>query len=81
MAKLKAPRTEDGLGPDCSRIMENLRTLARMARAAEIILIWATQKPTMDGKSPGARPADQRTDHLPCLTRPDDVVRGAGGLR
>jgi S-DNA-T family DNA segregation ATPase FtsK/SpoIIIE len=30
------------------RIMENLRTLARMARAAEIILIWATQKPTMD---------------------------------
>lgn len=29
-------------------IMENLRTLARMARAAEIILIWATQKPTMD---------------------------------
>lgn len=34
--------------PDWSRIMENLRTLARMARAAEIILIWATQKPTMD---------------------------------
>jgi S-DNA-T family DNA segregation ATPase FtsK/SpoIIIE len=30
------------------RIMENFRTLARMARAAEIILIWATQKPTMD---------------------------------
>jgi hypothetical protein len=30
------------------RIMENLSTLARMARAAEIILIWATQKPTMD---------------------------------
>ncbi|MGW0172060.1 FtsK/SpoIIIE domain-containing protein [Streptomyces sp. NPDC003343] len=35
-------------GPDYGRIMENLRTLARMARAAEIILIWATQKPTMD---------------------------------
>ncbi|MFG2195845.1 FtsK/SpoIIIE domain-containing protein [Streptomyces sp. NPDC048639] len=34
----------DGYG----RIMENFRTLARMARAAEIILIWATQKPTMD---------------------------------
>lgn len=32
------------------QIMENLRTLARMARAAEIILIWATQKPTMDAK-------------------------------
>ena len=30
------------------RIMENFRTLARMARAAEIILLWATQKPTMD---------------------------------
>ncbi|MCI0387005.1 MarR family transcriptional regulator [Streptomyces sp. CNQ085] len=30
------------------RIMDNFRTLARMARAAEIILIWATQKPTMD---------------------------------
>lgn len=29
-------------------VMENLSTLARMARAAEIILIWATQKPTMD---------------------------------
>lgn len=36
--------------PDWSRIMENLGTLARMARAAEIILIWATQKPTMDTK-------------------------------
>jgi S-DNA-T family DNA segregation ATPase FtsK/SpoIIIE len=32
------------------RVMENLSTLARMARAAEIILIWATQKPTMDSK-------------------------------
>jgi S-DNA-T family DNA segregation ATPase FtsK/SpoIIIE len=32
------------------RVMENLSTLARMARAAEIILIWATQKPTMDAK-------------------------------
>ena len=31
-----------------SRIMDNFRTLARMARAGEIILIWATQKPTMD---------------------------------
>ncbi|MFE7387979.1 helicase HerA domain-containing protein [Streptomyces sp. NPDC057582] len=56
MAKFKAPRTEDGPGPDYSRIMENLRTLARMARAAEIILIWATQKPTMDGRSPGLDP-------------------------
>ncbi|MFI1245023.1 FtsK/SpoIIIE domain-containing protein [Enterococcus casseliflavus] len=35
-------------GKGYERIMENFRTLARMARAAEIILIWATQKPTMD---------------------------------
>jgi S-DNA-T family DNA segregation ATPase FtsK/SpoIIIE len=39
---------EEPPGPDWSRIMENFRTLARMGRAAEIILIWATQKPTMD---------------------------------
>ncbi|GEC10684.1 hypothetical protein SSP24_83390 [Streptomyces spinoverrucosus] len=38
------------------RIIENLRTIARMARAAEIILIWATQKPTMSGDSPGIDP-------------------------
>ncbi|MFF4821414.1 MarR family transcriptional regulator [Kitasatospora sp. NPDC001309] len=31
-----------------ARTMENFRTIARMARAAEIILLWATQKPTMD---------------------------------
>jgi hypothetical protein len=52
IAMSKTPRrkgTEDEPGdPDWSRIMSNLRTLARMARAAEIILIWATQKPTMD---------------------------------
>ncbi|MGV9907601.1 FtsK/SpoIIIE domain-containing protein [Streptomyces sp. NPDC003388] len=35
---------------DYARVMDNLGTLARMARAAEIILIWATQKPTMDAK-------------------------------
>lgn len=45
----KAKRRGDD-GPDYSRIMENLSTLARMARATEIILIWATQKPTMDSK-------------------------------
>ncbi|MFF2437009.1 FtsK/SpoIIIE domain-containing protein [Streptomyces sp. NPDC058107] len=42
------PTKEDPGDPDWGRIMDNLRTLARMARAAEIILIWATQKPTMD---------------------------------
>ncbi len=47
--KPRAKGGEDDPGdPDWGRIMENLRTLARMARAAEIILIWATQKPTMD---------------------------------
>ena len=52
MARKKRARgTEEDPGdPDWSRIMENLGTLARMARAAEIILIWATQKPTMDAK-------------------------------
>lgn len=40
-------------GPDYGRIIENLRTLARMARAAEIILIWATQKSTMSGDGHG----------------------------
>ncbi|HEY8981737.1 MAG TPA: ATP-binding protein [Streptomyces sp.] len=35
------------------RIIENLRSIARRARAAEIILIWATQKPTMSGEGHG----------------------------
>lgn len=35
------------------RLLENFRTLARMGRAAEIILIWATQKPTMTGPGYG----------------------------
>lgn len=49
--KKRAKGTKEEPGdPDWSRIMENLGTLARMARAAEIILIWATQKPTMDAK-------------------------------
>lgn len=49
--KKRAKGTAEEPGdPDWSRIMENLGTLARMARAAEIILIWATQKPTMDAK-------------------------------
>ncbi|MFF2189145.1 FtsK/SpoIIIE domain-containing protein [Streptomyces sp. NPDC058155] len=52
MARKKQERAtrEEPAGPEWSRIMENLGTLARMARAAEIILIWATQKPTMDAK-------------------------------
>ena len=47
--RVKGTAEEPG-DPDWSQIMENLGTLARMARAAEIILIWATQKPTMDAK-------------------------------
>lgn len=35
------------------RIIENLRSIARRARAAEIVLIWATQKPTMSGEGHG----------------------------
>ncbi|WP_285564371.1 FtsK/SpoIIIE domain-containing protein [Streptomyces sp. RTGN2] len=52
MARKKQERgtKESPAGPEWSRIMENLGTLARMARATEIILIWATQKPTMDAK-------------------------------
>ncbi|MEW2556124.1 cell division protein FtsK, partial [Streptomyces zhihengii] len=52
MARKKRAKGGDGDpgDPDWARIMENLGTLARMARAAEIILIWATQKPTMDAK-------------------------------
>lgn len=34
-------------------IIEDLRTLARMGRAAEIIIVWATQKPMLSGDSPG----------------------------
>jgi S-DNA-T family DNA segregation ATPase FtsK/SpoIIIE len=50
IAMAKPRRRGDEDAPDYARIMENLSTLARMARAAEIILIWATQKPTMDSK-------------------------------
>ncbi|RSN91854.1 hypothetical protein DMH26_26270 [Streptomyces sp. WAC 05379] len=52
MGRKKRAKGSDGEpgDPDWSQIMENLGTLARMARAAEIILIWATQKPTMDAK-------------------------------
>lgn len=46
-------KSDDKDGPDYSRIIENLRTIARMGRAAEIILIWATQKPTLSGDGHG----------------------------
>lgn len=34
-------------------VVEGLRTIARKYRAAEIILVWATQKPALSGASPG----------------------------
>ncbi|MGW6413494.1 helix-turn-helix domain-containing protein, partial [Streptomyces vinaceus] len=52
--KERARGTKDEPGdPDWGRIIENLRSLARRARAAEIILVWATQKPTMSGEGHG----------------------------
>ena len=38
---------------DYESIIDRLRTIARKYRAAEIILVWATQKPTMSGKGYG----------------------------
>lgn len=55
---------------DCTkeyeRIIETLRTIARKYRAAEIILVWATQKPSMSGKGYGidSQIAGQMTDRL-----------------
>lgn len=55
MSKAKrAKGTDDESGdPDWADIITNLRSIARRARAAEIILIWATQKPTMSGEGHG----------------------------
>ncbi|MFF3959807.1 FtsK/SpoIIIE domain-containing protein [Streptomyces sp. NPDC001890] len=55
MSKMKREKgTKDEPGdPDWGRIIENLRSIARRARAGEIILIWATQKPTMSGEGHG----------------------------
>lgn len=41
---------------DAAQIMDDLRSIARMGRAAEIILVWATQKPTVSGPTPGLDP-------------------------
>jgi len=38
---------------DYQDIIETLRTVARKYRAAEIILVWATQKPTLSGDGHG----------------------------
>ncbi|MEU8673021.1 ATP-binding protein [Streptomyces anulatus] len=44
---------EDGKKRDYLDVIERLRTIARKYRAAEIILVWATQKPTMSGDGHG----------------------------
>ena len=48
------------------RIIDRLRTIARKYRAAEIILVWATQKPSMSGKGHGidSQISGQMTDRL-----------------
>ncbi|MEU3228405.1 FtsK/SpoIIIE domain-containing protein [Streptomyces sp. NPDC006976] len=57
IAMSKTPRAkgtkEDPGDPEWGRIIDNLRSIARRARAAEIILVWATQKPTMSGEGHG----------------------------
>lgn len=49
-------------------VIDRLRTIARKYRAAEIILVWATQKPTMSGKGYGidSQIAGQMQDRV-CL--------------
>jgi S-DNA-T family DNA segregation ATPase FtsK/SpoIIIE len=53
---------------DWERIIGRLRTVARKYRAAEIILVWATQKPSMSGKGSGidSQIAGQMQDRV-CL--------------
>lgn len=41
---------------DHAQIMEDLRSIARMGRAAEVIVVWATQKPTISGANAGLDP-------------------------
>lgn len=51
-SKTKYPKDEDGRS-DYSDIMLTLRTVARKYRAAEIILVWCTQKPALSGEGHG----------------------------
>lgn len=51
-SKTKYPKDEDGRN-DYSDIMSTLRTVARKYRAAEIILVWCTQKPALSGEGHG----------------------------
>jgi hypothetical protein len=51
-SKTKYPKDEDGRS-DYSDIMAMMRTIARKYRAAEIILVWCTQKPALSGEGHG----------------------------
>lgn len=51
-SKTKYPKDEEGRS-DYGDIMTMMRTIARKYRAAEIILIWCTQKPALSGEGHG----------------------------
>lgn len=51
-SKTKHPKDEEGRS-DYGDIMSTLRTIARKYRAAEIILVWCTQKPALSGEGHG----------------------------
>ena len=51
-SKTKYPKDEDGRS-NYDDIMQTLRTIARKYRAAEIILVWCTQKPALSGEGHG----------------------------
>lgn len=51
-SKTKYPKDEEGRS-DYQDIMTSMRTIARKYRAAEIILVWCTQKPALSGEGHG----------------------------
>lgn len=51
-SKTKHPKDEEGR-TDYGDIMTRARTIARKYRAAEIILVWCTQKPSLSGEGHG----------------------------
>ena len=51
-SKAKHPKDEEGRS-DYQDIMTSMRTIARKYRAAEIILVWCTQKPALSGEGHG----------------------------
>lgn len=51
-SKTKYPKDEEGRS-DYTDILTSMRTIARKYRAAEIILVWCTQKPALSGEGHG----------------------------